>query len=61
MKTKPHHPAHPRQPHQHPHRRPTIDPLRRAAIERRLHTDFLALAFYPGMRKEPLRAESTAA
>lgn len=61
MKTKPDHPAHPRQAHPQPLRRPATDPLQRAARERRLHTDFLALAFYPGMRKEPLRAEGTAA
>jgi hypothetical protein len=29
--------------------RPPHDPLQKAALARRLHTDFLALAFYPGM------------
>lgn len=54
MKTKPRHPAHPRQPlRQTPHRAPATDPLQRLAAERRLYTDFLALCLYPGMRPPP--------
>ncbi len=52
-------PAHPRR---HPRKRPgqprASDPLHAEALRRRLYTDFLALAFYPGMT--PRRADTAA-
>ncbi len=61
MKTKTRHPAHPRRTPTLPRAPRPADPLQRAAAERRLYTDFLALAFYPGMHPETPRARSHAA
>ncbi|HEY8994315.1 MAG TPA: hypothetical protein VIM71_06630 [Lacunisphaera sp.] len=47
-----------RQPQQRPCTARTPDPIRQHAIHRRLYTDFLALAMYPGM---PPRRTDTAA
>lgn len=53
MKTKTRPPAQPRRLQPPPRLQPATDPLQREATERRLYTDFLALAFYPGMRPAP--------
>jgi hypothetical protein len=39
----------------------TPDPLEQHAAQRRLYTDFLALAFYPGMRPTGPRPERATA
>ena len=40
---------------------PATDPLQREIAERRLYPDFLALAFYPGMRPALHAPHSSAA
>lgn len=61
MKTKTRTTARPRRPQPNPRRRPATDPFQRAVVARRLYTDFLALAFYPGMRSDTPRTDPHAA